>query len=190
MKRVLVYLSALPLLALAMPASAITCDEIDLKPVITDQYPNAKDACLDVVERDGKMYMKIKAELARTPRGNHGVFRFMNAADQTFGKTVAIDVPPDFRVNIEGRDYRLRDLSAGQELSVYLPSDRWAVHVHEADAPVETFTPVALVEPREEPRNAEPMLPATASKMPLFALFGALALLGAGMLRVARRQSA
>lgn len=189
MKKLLTYLSAIPLLALAPLASAITCDEVDFRPVITDQFPRAKEACLEVVERNGEPYVHMKAELVRSPRGNHAVFRFLHA-DGTYGDTHAVDLDPSWRANIQGRNYRLRDLARGQELDVYLPPDRWAVHVNASDAMVETITPVAVVAPREEAAEPEPMLPATASKMPLFAVFGVLALMGAGMIRLARRQSA
>ena len=185
MKKILMCLCALPLLALAMPASAATCDDVEFGSEITDRFPRAKDACLGVVERDGEMYVHMKAELARQPRGNHGVFRFLHA-DGSYGPTQAIDVPPSWRARIEGRNYRLRDLARGQELDVYIPQDRWAVHVDAPDGQVnDTIVLITVVEPREE----EPMLPATASNMPLFALFGGLALFAAGALRVARRQS-
>lgn len=186
MKKILLCLSALPLLALAAPASAVTCDEVEFGSDLTDRFPTIADACLDVVERDGQQYVHMKAELARRPSGNHGVFRFKHA-DGTYGPTQAIDVPPSWRARIEGRDYRLRDLSSGQELDVYIPPDRWAVHVDAPDDELdETIVLITVIEPREE----APMLPATASNMPLFALFGALALLGAGALRVARRNAA
>lgn len=186
MKKILISLTALPLLALAMPAAAVTCDEVEFTAAITDNYPNARQGCLGVVERDGQQFVHMKAELVRQPRGNHGVFRFKHA-DGSMGPTHAIDVPASWRARIEGRDYRLRDLSRGQELDLYIPPDRWAVHVDAPDDEIsETIILVTVIEPREE----EPMLPATASNMPLFALFGGLALLGAGALRVARRQSA
>lgn len=186
MKKILISMTAVPLLALAMPASAVTCDEVEFTAEITDRFPSAKDACLEVVERDGQQYVHMKAELARTPRGNHGVFRFKHT-DGSFGPTQAIDLDPSWRVRIQGRNYRLRDLARGQELDVYIPPDRWAMHVDEPDSQVnDTIVLFTIIEPREE----EPMLPATASNMPLFALFGGLALLGAGALRVAQRRSA
>lgn len=188
MKKVLVYLSALPMLALAPLASALTCDEVTITSAITSQFPTAQEACLAVVERDGRPYIHMKAELTRDPRGNTATFRFMHA-DGTYGPTYSAELDPSWRAQISGRSYRLRDLSRGQELDVYLPPDRFAVHVHADDAPVEAIAPVAVMAAAPEP-EPEPMLPATASKMPLFALFGALALLGAGMLRIARRQSA
>jgi LPXTG-motif cell wall-anchored protein len=191
MKKLLIYLSAMPLLALAPLASAITCDDIELNSAITDKFPRAKEACLEVVERNGEPYVRMKAELVRNPRGNHAVFRVLHA-DGTYGPTQAIDLDPSWRARIEGRNYRLRDLAQGQELDLYLPQDRWAVHMaaSDSDAPVEMIAPVTVVEPRQEAAEPEPMLPATASNMPLFAVFGVLALIGAGMIRVARRQSA
>lgn len=186
MKKIFVSLAAVPLLALATPALAATCDDVEFTSAVTDRYPSARDACLGVVERDGQQYVHMQAELVRQPRGNHGVFQFKHA-DGSMGPTIGLDLDPSWRARIEGRNYRLRDLSRGQELDVYLPPDRWAVHVDEPDNQVnDTIVLVTVVEPREE----QPMLPATASNMPLFALFGGLALLGAGALRVARRQSA
>jgi LPXTG-motif cell wall-anchored protein len=131
----------------------------------------------------------MKAELTREPRGNTATFRFKHQ-DGSYGSTHSAELDPSWRAQISGRSYRLRDLARGQELDLYLPPDRFAVHVHASDAEVTTIAPVAVVaaEPEPEPEPAS-MLPATASKMPLFALFGALALLGAGMLRVARRQA-
>ncbi len=75
-------------------------------------------------------------------------------------------------------------LARGQELSVYLPSDRWAIHVEADDVIDDIITPVAIT--MAEP---EPLLPSTAGNMPLFALFGVLALIGAGMIRLSRRQA-
>lgn len=184
MKRVLVILTALPLMAFSSMAFALTCDEVDLSYEVTSRFPTAQEACLEVLERDGQQFMKMRVELARDPRGNNATFRFIHA-DGTHGPTYSAELDPSWRANIQGRDYRLRELSRGQELSVYLPSDRWAVHVAAWDVVVQTITPVAIVDAEPE----QLMLPETASNMPLFALFGGLALFGAAAIRVSRRRS-
>lgn len=184
MKKILICLSALPLMAFAPLASALTCDEVELGYDITSKFPTAQEACVEVVERDGSQFVKMRVELARNPRGNTATFRFLHA-DGSHGPTYSATVDPTWRTNIGGSSYRLRDLSMGQELSVYLPSDRWEAHVDSPEWVVETFSFVVITAAEPEPM----MLPSTASKMPLFALFGVLALLGAGMIRVTRRQT-
>ena len=182
MKKVMFYLSALPLLAIASSANAATCEDVTLGYDLTAQYPDIAMACQEIVERDGTEYMKTKVELVRAPRGNTATFRFMHA-DGSEGPSYSATLDPSWRANIAGRDYRLRDLAAGQELSVYIPSDRWAVHVEADDVLDDMIAPVAVM--AAEP---EPMLPSTAGNMPLFALFGSLALIGAGAIRLSRRR--
>ena len=58
MKRVMFYISALPLLAFASSASAVTCDEVEWGSEITAQFPDVARSCRDVVERDGAVYGK------------------------------------------------------------------------------------------------------------------------------------
>lgn len=184
MKRILICLSALPLLAFAPLASALTCDEVVLGYDITSKFPTAQEACLEVVERDGQQFVKMKVELARNPRGNNATFRFLHA-DGSQGPTYSVEVDPSWRVNINGRNHRLRELVMGQELSLYLPSNRWEAHLAATDMVIETFSLIVITAAEPEPL----MLPSTASKMPLFALFGGLALFGAGLIRVTRRQT-
>ena len=184
MKSLLICISALPLLAFASLASALTCDEVVIGYEITSKFPTAQEACIEVVERDGEQFVKMKAELARTPRGNSATFRFLHA-DGSHGPTYSTTVDSDWRVNIGGRSHRMREVGMGQQLSVYLPSNRWEAHVAATDWVVESFTFIVISEAQPEPM----MLPSTASNMPLFALFGGLALFGAGLIRVTRRQA-
>jgi hypothetical protein len=184
MKRGIAYISVLPLLAFASLASALTCDDIVLGSEITSRFSTAQEACLEVVERDGSAFVKMKAELTRNPHGNTATFRFIHA-DGSQGPTYSAELDPSWRAEIQGRNYVLRDLAQGQVLTLYLPNDRWAAHIAAEDVAVETLAPVAIIAAAPEPE----MLPATASNMPLFALFGGLALFGAGLIRVARQAS-
>ena len=184
MKRVIVILAALPLLAFSSLASALTCSEVVLGSDITEKFPTAQDACLEVVERDGQTFVKMKAELTRTPIGNKVTFRFKHA-DGSTGPTYSTVLSPQWRVRIDGSQYRAQDLIRGQSLSLYLPSDRWEAHIEASDLVVQTFTFIVINDAVPEPM----MLPSTASNMPLFALFGGLALFGAGLIRVMRRQA-
>ena len=80
MKKVFVFLAALPLLGFSSFASALTCDEIDFSADITSEYPDAKDACIEVVERDGQPYVKMKVELVRPGSSNKLTFQFKHLA--------------------------------------------------------------------------------------------------------------
>ena len=183
MKRVIVFLVAMPLLAFSSLASALTCDEVVFTEEITSKFADAHNACIEVVERDGQSFVKMNVEFLSSS-GGRLTFRFKNK-DGSFGPTHSVSPGSDWRANIAGRSLRARDLTRGQELSVYLPSDRWEAHVTSTDMVVETFSLIIITRAEAEPM----MLPSTASKMPLFALFGVLALLGAGMIRVKRRQT-
>ncbi len=184
MKRVIVFLIAMPLLAFSSLASALTCDDVVLSTEITSKYPGAQNACLGVVERDGQVFVKMKVELTRDGTATKLTFRFKNN-DGSNGPTHSVIVKSDRRFNIAGSSYTARELYRGQELSVYLPSNQWAAHVAASDVVVETFSLVVITAAEPEPM----MLPSTASNMPLFALFGGLALFGAGLIRVTRRQA-
>lgn len=184
MKRIIVLLAALPLLAFSSLASALTCEDVVLSTEITSKFPTAQEACRDVVERDGQIFVKMRAELTRDGRLNTAEFRFKHA-DGSTGPTYSTELPSDWRISIDGSNRRLQDLRRGQVISIYLPSDRWEAHIAASDLEVETFTFIVINEAQPEPR----MLPATASNMPLFALFGGLALFGAGLIRVMRRQT-
>jgi LPXTG-motif cell wall-anchored protein len=184
MKRVIVFLVAMPLLAFSSLASALTCDEVVFSAEITSQFADAQNACIEVVERDGQPFVKMNVELVRDGSSNKLTFRFKNL-DGSFGPTHSVNPPSDWRANIAGRSLRARELLRGQELSVYVPSNRWEAHVASTDMVVETFSLIIITRAEAEPM----MLPSTASNMPLFALFGVLALLGAGMIRVKRHQT-
>lgn len=186
MRKLLVCMAALPMLAFSSMASAVTCDEVELSDDILAQFPTAQDACREVVERDGSQFVKMKVHLTRTPSANRATFRFVHN-DGSMGPTYSTDLPATWRANIGGRDYRLRELARGQELSLYLPSDRWAAHVSASEVMDDEITVIVITMAEPEPQA---MLPATAGKMPLFGLFGLLALAGAGFIRMARRQTA
>jgi hypothetical protein len=162
------------------------CGDIEFGSAINSRFPNAANACLDVVTRDGEQYAHFIARIVRV-RGNEVEAEF-KYPDGTYGRTVAFSPSTDARVRIQGRTYRYRDLSRGQELDVYLPPNLWAFAV--ADDPSENFadaaavTTVALAEPSAQVAS----LPSTASRLPLLASIGLVLIgLGAGLTGVRSR---
>jgi len=185
-------LVGLSLLGFGSVASAQAgCTDINFAPVITDQFPNAQARCWDVVTKSsGEQFAKFKVELVRT-RNNSATFRFIGP-DGSQGQTHSVDLDPSWRANIQGRDYRIRDLTRGQELTIYIPSDRWAAHVATDDASVAAATAAGataiLAEDTMDYGSSGSSLPATASAMPLFALLGGGALFAAFLVRTFRRR--
>lgn len=171
----------------AAMAQAPTCDDIEFNANVTDQFPNAADGCLEVLERDGKLYAKFVAEVV-TARRNGNVTLDIKTRD---GSSIRQSFQPasDFRVSLDGRSHRVGDLVRGQEIRIYLPSDRWAVaQVEELSVPV-VVAPLAPPPPEPEPEMVAE-LPGTASPLPLMGLGGVLLVLLSGGLGAIRRRQA
>jgi len=163
-RKIIATLCALPLLAIGLPATAqtdLTCDDITFGYEMTSRFPRVGDACLAVVEVDGERFAKMSVEIVRTGN-NRATFKF-KLPDGSYGPTQSTDLDPSWRANINGRDYRVRELGIGQELNIYVPSDRW------------------------EDTGGGAALPSTASFMPMFGLLGGAALFSAFLMRVFRR---
>jgi hypothetical protein len=173
-------------LAWAQPSMAQgNCGNIQFTGDITNRFPQARNACLDVVTREGQQYAHFQARVARV-QGNTVEAEF-KLPDGTYSRPISVTPAADARVKIQGRTYRYRDLSRGQELDLYVPPDRWEIAVPN-DPEVEfvaatTVTTFAIAQPA-------PSLPRTASPLPLLgALGGLLTALGFVVMTVRRRFS-
>jgi LPXTG-motif cell wall-anchored protein len=155
-----------------MAQDDLTCDDIEWKPVVTDNIPSIATACDAVLMKNGSIHARVEIELLRV-RGRTLTFRVLdNNGDSLGAYTQTVDT--DWRAHIGGQDYRPRDLSRGQKLNIYMPSDRWAVIPE--NAAEEPATEMAVVP------EVAPELPKTATPLPLIALMGSgLVALGAGL---------
>ena len=164
----------------AMAQGDLTCDDIEFSSAVTDNYPSIANACDAVIQRDGTLFARIQVEVLRV-RGNNLTFRVLNN-DGTSGGSYTQNVGTSWRANIGGRSYRARDLVRGQQLNVYLPSDRWAfVHETVEEEPDMEAEVIAVV--------PAPMLPKTASQLPLAGVLGGGLLLLGATLTLARRRA-
>lgn len=163
----------------ALAQDDVSCADIDWSSVVTDQVPNVADACDDVVVKNGKMFARVKVELQRV-RGRTLTFKLINK-DGSSGGSYTQTVAPEWRANIGGTKYRPQDLARGQQLNVYLPHDRWAI-IHEDEDGPDVIDAVVV--------TAAPMLPKTASPLPLIGLLGAGFLALATGLGALRRRKA
>jgi hypothetical protein len=152
------------------------CGNIVFSGDISSRFPNARLACLDVATREGKDFAHFKARI--TGVSGSKVSAEFKLPDGTYSRPVTFTPDPDARARIAGTTYRIRDLSRGQELDVYLPPDRWEIVIPQD--PTQTFAaaPAVTTIPLQEPT---PQLPRTGSPLPLLALLGGLiAAFGAG----------
>jgi hypothetical protein len=163
----------------AMAQDDLSCSDIEWSSAVTDQYPSIADACDAVLMKNGKMFARIEVEVLRV-RGRTLTFRIMNN-DGSSGGSYSQTVDTSWRAKIGGQSVRPRDLSRGQMLNVYMPGDRWVV-IHEDDDGPDEEDAIAL--------TPAPMLPVTASPLPLIGLLGGMFLaLGAGLGAIRRRFS-
>lgn len=171
-------------IALALSGQALaqepapTCDDLVWSAQVLAANPDIAMSCQGVYARNGELYAKVTIELTRV-RGNRLTFRPQHT-DGSKGAQRSINVSSSWRADIEGRKYRAGELLPGQELSVYMPEDRFALAVHDGafdgDEELITIEEAAVV-----------AMPKTAS--PVYAALGAgLALLAMGFVMTTRRR--
>jgi len=118
------------ILALLAASSAaltqdLSCDDIEFNSSATNEFPSVAQSCHSVVERDGKLYVRLVADVVRVRADGSMVLDF-KASD---GSRIRQDFNPPrgFRALISGKPRPTRDFVPGQEIRLYLPSDRWQV---------------------------------------------------------------
>jgi len=179
------------MLALSWTQSSLaqtSCRDITFTGPVAREFPNARDACLGVENREGRPFAHFQARITDV-RGSTVGAEF-KLPDGTYGRQISFTPDPSSRVRIEGRSYRWNELSRGQELDVWLPPDRWEVVVpsdpNQSFAAAPTVTAFAISEP--SPSLAANTLPRTASMVPLVgALGGLLTMLGFAVAGIRRR---
>lgn len=173
--------AALSLSGQVAAQAAPTCADIEWSASVLAEYPEIAQSCKGIYEKNGELYAKATVEVLRV-RGNRITFRPVHV-DGSKGDSHSIQVASSWRAEIGGRSYRASELSRGQELNVYLPSDRWALAVEDADGPDE----IEIVVIEEE---VEPEMPTTASPLFLFGLAGGALLSLGGLITALRRRLA
>ena len=133
----------------------LSCEDIEFAPAMFERFPDIDKACLDVVEENGIKYAEVKLELTRV-RGRNVNFKFI-LEDGSKSERHSVKVDSNFRAKIEGRSYRINELTSGQVLDIYLPHDRWAIHQPDGD-----FYDIEVLS-----------MPTTASELPLIGIWAA-----------------
>lgn len=166
----LIPITALLAAASAAHAQQVDCQSVEFSSAVTAKFPRVREACLDVIERDGQLMAVFKADLLKVTGNKVRIRAKLPGGGQAEAQTV--QVAPDRRVLVDGKKYRVDELALGQELTVYARVDEPVAAVAPADTtePLE-FVPIQ-VEPMRVAAAAEPEMPTTASDRPALAVLG------------------
>jgi hypothetical protein len=169
----------------ALAQNEAACQRVQFSEEIVERFPNVRDACLDVINREGQEYAVFKAQFERA-QGNTLFVRFRNP-DGSRGPLTRVPTDPDFRVLVDGREQRVDQLARNQELTAYVQVSTPMVALAPA-RPTATLrvVPFVVVPAAEEAggggdqservaqADTGPAMPATASPMPALGALGVL----------------
>jgi hypothetical protein len=165
----------------AFTANGENCTQITWSAEMMAKHPKIASACQGILQKDGKTYVKFEGEVKKVAKQGTEVVMDMKGGDE-----LTLHPAAGRSVYIGGKKTPVKSLRPGDTLTFYIPSDRLvAVEMETPTAPVEE---VAAIEPEPAPVEQVAMseMPKTASSWPLVALFGALAIGLAGVLRTRR----
>lgn len=165
------------------PGRPPTCDDLVWSAQVLAANPDIRESCQGVYQRGDELYARVEITLTRV-RGNRLTFR-PSHLDGSQGRPRSIVVPGSWRATIDGQEYRARELMAGQQLSVFIPEDRFALALGEST--LASGEDIELIEIEEA--AVVTSMPKTASILPSAFLAGAL-LLGTGLVLRGRRRRA
>lgn len=147
--------SAGSLMAQTATESSVACADLNWSAEVLAMNPDIAQSCQTVYEKGGELYAKVTVEVVRV-RGNRMTFRPLHT-DGSMGDSRSIQLDSAWRADIGGRSYRASDLMRGQQLNVYMPQDRFALAVEDADGPDAADLIVIEEEVVEMPTTASPL---------------------------------
>lgn len=163
-------------------ANAFTCADLTWSAERLAKNSNIADVCLEVVERNGGNYAKLRAKIVR--QGVNSTVVQYQRPDGSWSASERV-FPAGFEALIGGKEVKIADLAPRQELNVYIRGEgNFSVPAPVAEPVAVAVAPPPPPEPEPEP---EPVaLPTTATQLPLLALLGGLLVLMGGLVSVVR----
>ncbi|HEX2494574.1 MAG TPA: hypothetical protein VHK24_12425 [Steroidobacter sp.] len=169
-------LSAAP----ALHAQPAKCKDVEFSQDVLERFPKAREACLDVVTRDGEQYAVFKADLLRV--AGRTVRIRTKLPDGSHGAAQNITIAPNRRVLADGKPIAPEELAVGQELTAYVKVTEPVIAVATADTEPLTTQPLEAAPAHVA---AAPEMPRTASPLPLIGAGGLLLLAIGAAIRLA-----
>lgn len=171
----------------AFTATGQSCDQVTWSRQALEVYPNIAEACQQVMQRDGKYFVRFDGEVRSvTDRGQQVTVDFRD------GDLLTLTPPENLNLTINDKPTAPRDLLPGDKLRFYIPQDQLAAifFAGQPETAPEQVVPIAPAPvlaaaapaPAPAPQAAAPApapraLPGTASQLPLSALAGMLLVL-------------
>ena len=168
-------------------AQGVTCSDIVWSDTALELNPNIAEFCLDVVEKRGQQMAKLTARVVRQSV-NSTIVQWQRP-DGSWSPSERRYPDRGFTAEVGGKDVRITDLPARQEVNVYVAAeDMWSVPsaAPMAAAAAPAAAAAAAPAPAPEPEPAPAMLPTTATQVPLLALLGGLMVLLGGVVGFVR----
>ena len=106
-------------------AQEIGCEDIEFSASATAEFPSVAQSCHSVVERDGRRYVRLVADVVEV-RADGSLVLDLKGRDGSRIRQ-AYRPPPGFRPVLSGKPASPRRLVRGQEIRLYLPEDRWSL---------------------------------------------------------------
>jgi hypothetical protein len=130
MKNVFAAAAAVCVAMLAAPVVAVAddvtaCNEVNYGEDVLAKFPNIKEACQKVMEKDGGIYIKFSGEIVSVGKDELTV-RIKDRNGKNLSEMV-MGFTPDQTINARGVETRFADLEKGDELNFYVERARWGL---------------------------------------------------------------
>ena len=165
--------SAVILLAVAQtaPAQQPNCQSVQFSDAVIEKFPRVREACIDVIERQGDLLAVFKADLLKVSGNKARIRARLPGGGHADPQTVQVD--PQRRVLVNDKKYRIDELAIGQELTIYAKVNEPVAALAPAERSENPeFSPIEVVPVRVA--EAEPKMPATASSLLAIGLSGVI----------------
>jgi hypothetical protein len=158
----------------AFTATGTDCTQIVWSQEQLAKHPKIGSACKEVVQRNGKTYVKFEGEVRKVAdKGQTLVVEVAN------GDMLTVNPPPDFTISIGGKPTPVKTLRPGDMLTFYVPEDRLTAQFDVDDAMTAQVAPIVdNPPPQQMAYNTQTYdMPRTASMFPTLALLGGILIL-------------
>ena len=123
----------------AFNATGASCDQITWSKESLAKYPQIGRACREVMQRDGKYFVKFQGEVRRV--ADDGQRLTVNFKD---GDRLTLTPPLNMSLYVNNKRTPIRALRPGDELNFYVPEDQLTAEFFQGDAATSTAQEVPI----------------------------------------------